>query len=172
MLPQFFRRLHRTKPVTTAGRSNLTTADFDPYDFEERPLLPPRFRYEKTCPAQCVINPFVLRLHKRQWFSHLFGWPAAVILGQLVLQGLGWGFFAAVKYRQQLPLPFSSAVWVKNSTHSVTLITTLIATFLAGFSTLPSDDPCPSIYMNQCHSRLWGQPLRFKGGSAEWVDLG
>ncbi|KAJ7249616.1 hypothetical protein C8J57DRAFT_1239615 [Mycena rebaudengoi] len=140
MLPQFFRRSHRTKPVTTAGKSNLTAADFDPYDLEERPLPPPRFR-----------------LHKRQWFSHLFGWPAAVILGQLVLQGLGWGFFAAVKYRQQIILPFSSAVWVKNNTHSVTLITTLIATFLAGFSTLPSDDPCPSIYMNQCHSRLWGQ---------------
>jgi hypothetical protein len=60
----------------------------------------------------------------------------AIILGRLVLQGLGWGFFAAVKYRRQIPLPFSSAVWVKNNTHSVTHITTLIATFLSGFSTL------------------------------------
>ncbi|KAJ7289838.1 hypothetical protein C8J57DRAFT_1214159 [Mycena rebaudengoi] len=115
MLPQFFRRLLRTKPSTTAEKTNLTAADFDPYDLEERPLPPLRF-------SLMVLSPL--------WMA------TAIILGRLVLQGLGWGFFAAVKYRRQIPLPFSSAVWVKNNTHSVTHITTLIATFLSGFSTL------------------------------------
>ncbi|KAJ7290331.1 hypothetical protein C8J57DRAFT_1458932 [Mycena rebaudengoi] len=91
------------------------------------------------------ISPgFVLRdsaekstpsLSKGGW-RHLIGWPALVISAQLILQALGWSFFAAVKYHRQIPLPYTTALWVKNNPHLSTLIATLISTILAGCSTL------------------------------------
>ncbi|KAJ7184104.1 hypothetical protein C8R46DRAFT_1208342 [Mycena filopes] len=53
---------------------------------------------------------------------------------RLFLQGLGWGFLAAVKYQGPLALPYSSASWVASNPHLVTLIATLISTLLAGCS--------------------------------------
>ncbi|KAJ7043367.1 hypothetical protein C8F04DRAFT_1074525 [Mycena alexandri] len=61
-------------------------------------------------------------------------WPALVILGQLCLQGLGWGFLAVVKYQGPLALPHAFASWVADNPHLVTLIATLISTLLAGCS--------------------------------------
>ncbi|KAJ7625193.1 hypothetical protein B0H17DRAFT_1111450 [Mycena rosella] len=71
---------------------------------------------------------------RRGFSSRLIGWPAAVILGQLLLQLMGWGFFIIVKARGQLALPFNGALWVKNNPHVVTLLATLLATILGGCS--------------------------------------
>ncbi|KAJ7734328.1 hypothetical protein DFH07DRAFT_967651 [Mycena maculata] len=93
----------------------LPEKDFDPYALLDVPLTPP----EKRMPG-CI--------------SKLIGWPAMVVLGQILLQAMGWGFFLFVRARGAVPLPFESAVWVKNNGHLVTLLTTLIATVLAGSS--------------------------------------
>ncbi|KAJ6540434.1 hypothetical protein B0H19DRAFT_1239716 [Mycena capillaripes] len=36
---------------------------------------------------------------------------------QLLLQALAWGFFGAIKIRDQIALPFSNAVWVQDNPH-------------------------------------------------------
>lgn len=97
--------------------SGLKQDDFDPYQLGEKPIPPHNFR-----------------LAKRNLALHLLGWPALVISGQLFLQGLGWGFLAAVRSRGPFALPHSTAVWASNNPHLVTLITTLISTLLAGCS--------------------------------------
>ncbi|KAJ7154915.1 hypothetical protein C8R43DRAFT_1186284 [Mycena crocata] len=74
------------------------------------------------------------RTSTRNVFLVLFSWPTIVICGHLILQGLGWGFFAAVKARGQIPLQLSTALWVKRDEHTTTLIITLISTFLASCS--------------------------------------
>ncbi|KAJ6451242.1 hypothetical protein C8R47DRAFT_1170355 [Mycena vitilis] len=63
--------------------------------------------------------------------SKLLRWPTPVILGQLVIQCFGWGFFITVKVRGEIPLPSDRAVWVKNNGHLVTLLVTLMATVLS-----------------------------------------
>ncbi|KAJ6629697.1 hypothetical protein B0H10DRAFT_1986334 [Mycena sp. CBHHK59/15] len=99
------------------GDPGLTEEEFDPYQLEEKPVPPRRFR---------LVN--------RGLCFHLMGWPALVIVGQLVLQALAWGFLAVVKYRGQLALPFSTALWAENNPHLVTLVATLASTLLAGCS--------------------------------------
>ncbi|KAJ7469333.1 hypothetical protein B0H11DRAFT_2043980 [Mycena galericulata] len=93
----------------------LQEKDFDPDVLLESPLTPPRKR-------------------TRGCTSKFIGWPAIVIIGQLLLQALGWGFFFVVKAHGQVPLPFRAAVWVKNNGHLVTLLSTMVATVLAGCS--------------------------------------
>ncbi|KAJ7043353.1 hypothetical protein C8F04DRAFT_38109 [Mycena alexandri] len=74
------------------------------------------------------------RVRLSRWPAHIMRWPALVILGQLCLQGLGWGFLAVIKYQGPLALTDSSAFWVANNSHLVTLLATLISTFMAGCS--------------------------------------
>ncbi|KAJ7801957.1 hypothetical protein B0H14DRAFT_2894061 [Mycena olivaceomarginata] len=107
------------KTSSTYGDAGLKEEDFDPYRLEEtqRPILPQHFR-----------------LTTRGLSFRLMRWPAIVVSGQLVLQALGWGFFAVVKYHGQLALPFSTATWVDNNSLLVTLISTLVSTLLAGVS--------------------------------------
>lgn len=94
----------------------LCEKDFDPDEIEEIP----RIRQSRPR-GQPLLSRFV-------------GWPVVVILGQLVLQILGWGLFLAVKVRGEIPLSLDAALWVKNNPHMVTLLATLISTTLAGFS--------------------------------------
>jgi hypothetical protein len=68
--------------------------------------------------------------------SNFLGWPTAVILGQVFIQCLGWGFLIAVKARGEIPLSFGVAHWVKNNGHLITLLATLIATLLSGTTSL------------------------------------
>ncbi|KAJ7088051.1 hypothetical protein B0H15DRAFT_982632 [Mycena belliarum] len=98
----------------------LCEKDFDPDEIEEIP----RIRQSRPR-GQPLLSRFV-------------GWPVVVILGQLVLQILGWGLFLAVKVRGEIPLSLDAALWVKNNPHMVTLLATLISTTLAGFSSLQS----------------------------------
>ncbi|KAJ7856801.1 hypothetical protein B0H14DRAFT_3135934 [Mycena olivaceomarginata] len=106
---------------STYGDAGLKEEDFDPYRLEEtqRPIPPQHFR-----------------LTTRGLSFRLMRWPAIFVSGQLVLQALGWGFFAVVKYHSQLALPFSTATWVDNNSHLVTLISTLVSTLLAGVSSV------------------------------------
>ncbi|KAJ7721428.1 hypothetical protein DFH07DRAFT_1067595 [Mycena maculata] len=101
--------------ASTHELPGLREKDFDPDVLLESPLTPPRKRARRSC-------------------SKLIGWPAIVILGQVLLQVIGWGFFVVVRARGQVPLPFESAVWVADNPHLVTLLATLISTVLAGFS--------------------------------------
>ncbi|KAJ6553322.1 hypothetical protein B0H19DRAFT_1377884 [Mycena capillaripes] len=73
-------------------------------------------------------------VHSYMVVRNFIGWPFIVIFGQLVLQGLAWGFFATVKIRGQVVLPHSSALWFERNPHLVTLLITLISTFLAACS--------------------------------------
>ncbi|KAJ7347540.1 hypothetical protein DFH08DRAFT_161845 [Mycena albidolilacea] len=70
----------------------------------------------------------------RKFLSHLMGWPAIVIIGQVMLQLFAWVFFAAVEVRGSIALPPSSAEWARNHTHPVTLMSTVISTCLASCS--------------------------------------
>jgi hypothetical protein len=62
------------------------------------------------------------------------GWPVLVVLAQLFLQSLGWGFLVAIQYQGQIALPFSTAEWAENNPHIVTLVATLVSTVLAAGS--------------------------------------
>ncbi|KAJ7438765.1 hypothetical protein FB451DRAFT_1447757 [Mycena latifolia] len=106
--------LQRSKSTDASGEQ-LTEADFDPDSLQEPDTPRKRLKFP---PLQ----------------SKLIGWPAIVIIGQLLLQALGWGFFVAVKARGQIPLHFEAAIWVKDNSHLVTLLTTLTSTILAGLS--------------------------------------
>ncbi|KAJ7467518.1 hypothetical protein FB451DRAFT_1482730 [Mycena latifolia] len=99
------------------GGSALSEKDFDPDVLLESPI---------------PITPPTPR--RRGFSSRLIGWPAIVILGQLLLQLMGWGFFIVVKVRGQMPLPHGPAQWVKNNPHLVTLLATLIGTVLGACS--------------------------------------
>ncbi|KAJ6523950.1 hypothetical protein DFH09DRAFT_1190138 [Mycena vulgaris] len=104
--------------------------DFDPYQLEERPIPPRPFRYDAS------LRNFGLstRLVERGLWLHLLGWPAFVVIGQLFLQALGWGFLALVRSRGPLALPFSTALWAENNPHLLTLGVTLLSTLLAATS--------------------------------------
>ncbi|KAF7343922.1 hypothetical protein MVEN_01680900 [Mycena venus] len=91
--------------------------EFDPYRLQEKPIPPRQFR-----------------LAKRGLWFHLMGWPVLVVLAQLFLQALGWGFLAAIKYQGQIALPFSTAQWAESNPHIVTLVATLVSTVLAACS--------------------------------------
>ncbi|KAJ7759782.1 hypothetical protein DFH07DRAFT_1060172 [Mycena maculata] len=65
------------------------------------------------------------------FISKLKGWPAIVIGGHLIIQVAAWTFFAIVQSRKGIALPPSSANWVNNHGHAVTLISTAIATVVS-----------------------------------------
>ncbi|KAK7028731.1 hypothetical protein R3P38DRAFT_2937949 [Favolaschia claudopus] len=69
------------------------------------------------------------------FFSRLFGWPGIIVLGQLLLQILAWGFFAFVQHRGGLALPLAWAASAKANPHSVQWVSTQVATILAFCST-------------------------------------
>ncbi|KAJ7624015.1 hypothetical protein B0H17DRAFT_1111929 [Mycena rosella] len=64
----------------------------------------------------------------------LWGWPALVIWGQILLQGSAWIFFAVVESRGAIALPHRTAAWAQIHTREVTLISTLLSTALAACS--------------------------------------
>ncbi|KAF7362695.1 hypothetical protein MVEN_00618800 [Mycena venus] len=103
------------------GESGLTEKDFDPAVLAGSPT--PTLQRKDT------------DIHgARKFGSKFLGWPAMVIMGQLLIQGFGWGWFLAVQIRGQIPLPFGVASWVKNNGHLVTLLATLVATIISAFS--------------------------------------
>lgn len=71
------------------------------------------------------------RFNIKAFLSKLKGWPAIVIGGHLIIQVMAWTFFAIVQSSKGIALPPSSANWVTNNSHAVTLISTAIATALA-----------------------------------------
>ncbi|KAJ6461925.1 hypothetical protein C8R47DRAFT_104179 [Mycena vitilis] len=97
--------------------SDLKQEEFDPYQLYEKPVPPRNFG-----------------LAKRPLLSHLLGWPALVVLSQLLLQALGWGFLAAVRSRGEVALPLHMAISANENPHIVTFVATLISTVLAGCS--------------------------------------
>ncbi|KAJ7610706.1 hypothetical protein DFH06DRAFT_1345817 [Mycena polygramma] len=97
--------------------SDLKQEEFDPYQLYEKPVPPRNFG-----------------LVKRPLLSHLLGWPALVVLGQLLLQAVGWGFLAAVRSRGEVALPLHMALSANENPHIVTFVATLISTVLAGCS--------------------------------------
>ncbi|KAJ6461172.1 hypothetical protein C8R47DRAFT_1327535 [Mycena vitilis] len=97
--------------------TDLKHEEFDPYQSEDKPVPPRNFR-----------------LAKGALFSHLLGWPALAVLGQLFLQALAWTFLAVVRSRGSVALPLSRAIWADNNPHIVTFVATLISTFLAASS--------------------------------------
>ncbi|KAJ7076646.1 hypothetical protein B0H15DRAFT_863429 [Mycena belliarum] len=113
--------LLRDGSLGTSLYGDSTDKDFDPSVLFHSPPPPP-----SPTPRQS--------LRKRGFFPRLVGWPAIAILGQLLLQGMGWTFFVVVKARGQVALPLGAALWVKNNGHSVTLFATLIATILGACS--------------------------------------
>ncbi|KAJ7610003.1 hypothetical protein DFH06DRAFT_175832 [Mycena polygramma] len=138
-----FASSHRLERFSAAS-SDAGLTDFDPDELLERPLLRPQRRHARRLSFPRSHFKFSCRPRERPFLrprrsargfgSKLLGWPAIVILGQLSLQFLAWGFFILVNARGQISLPFGLAVWVKNNGHSVTLLVTLVATVLAGLS--------------------------------------
>jgi hypothetical protein len=103
------------------------------------PQLPIRERHALyVCPwsSEHTLTVNRGRFEMRRFLSLLMGWPAIVIVGQLLLQLAAWGFFAVVEVRGSIALPPSSAEWARNHTHPVTLISTVISTCLASCSSL------------------------------------
>jgi hypothetical protein len=99
-------------------------------DFDPEVLL-------ETPPVSSAWHPMHARPNGAPVFAtKLLGWPMVVILGQLCLQCLAWGFFIAVRVHGQIPLPLGAALWIKGNGHLVTLLSTLLATILAGLSSL------------------------------------
>ncbi|KAJ7463337.1 hypothetical protein FB451DRAFT_1494381 [Mycena latifolia] len=70
----------------------------------------------------------------RAFLRILLGWPALVICGQLTLQLMTWSFFLVIESRGVIALPHASAAWARANPHLVTLLSTLISTFLAACS--------------------------------------
>ncbi|KAJ7702771.1 hypothetical protein B0H17DRAFT_1127712 [Mycena rosella] len=90
----------------------------DPPALEAQPVFPRRGRFKAW-----------------NFFSNLFfGWPVFVICGQLILQTVAWGFFAAVEHRGFIALPVGLAAEVKAHAHYVTMISTMVSTGLAASS--------------------------------------
>ncbi|KAF7371623.1 Protein arginine N-methyltransferase [Mycena venus] len=102
-----------------------TAEDFDPAVLWESPPPAPSARQTVTERRRYVASGLATKF---------LGWPSVVIFGQLWLQCMTWGFFIAVKAHGQIPLPFEVALWVKDNGHLVILLTTLLATVLAGLS--------------------------------------
>ncbi|KAJ7728183.1 hypothetical protein B0H14DRAFT_3001280, partial [Mycena olivaceomarginata] len=98
---------------TETARLTEPEEEFDPYRLQEKPV------------------PRQFRLVRRGLWFHLMGWPVLVVLAQLFLQALGWGFLVAIQYQGQIALPFSTAEWAENNPHIVTLVATLVSTVLA-----------------------------------------
>ncbi|KAJ7459354.1 hypothetical protein FB451DRAFT_1563720 [Mycena latifolia] len=71
----------------------------------------------------------------RAFLWMLLGWPALVICAQVIIQVLAWGFFALVQSRGSIPLPYSTASWAKANPRILTLLSTLVSTGLAAYST-------------------------------------
>ncbi|KAJ7451318.1 hypothetical protein FB451DRAFT_1566220 [Mycena latifolia] len=68
-------------------------------------------------------------------FLRMFvGWPAVVICGQVIIQVFAWSFFGVVQSRGFIALPYSAASWAKDNPHLLTLLSTLISTALAAWS--------------------------------------
>lgn len=111
------------------GDARRTEKDFDPATLlESLPLAP-----GPKPPGYSVTEAF----HRaRGCGSKFLSWPVMVILGQLLLQFMAWGFFIVVKVRGQISLPFGLALWAKHNGHLVTLLVTLISTMLSGLSSL------------------------------------
>ncbi|KAJ6484421.1 hypothetical protein C8R47DRAFT_1131333 [Mycena vitilis] len=102
------------------GEAWLTEKDFDP-----------AVLFDGTPPTHPDTPASRGPLKMQAYASKLLRWPTPVILGQLVIQCFGWGFFITVKVRGEIPLPSDRAVWVKNNGHLVTLVVTLMATVLS-----------------------------------------
>ncbi|KAJ7166532.1 hypothetical protein C8R43DRAFT_946079 [Mycena crocata] len=109
------------------------------------PFLQPSAAYTPDTLTEKDFDPDVLDVQPpssltsarpTSMLTKLTGWPGLVILAQLGLQAVGWGFFAVVKARGEIGLKPSAALWVKNNGHLVTLLATLISTILAGCSSL------------------------------------
>ncbi|KAJ7866159.1 hypothetical protein B0H13DRAFT_2670784 [Mycena leptocephala] len=103
----------------------MTEKDFDPAALLDSPSSALGRKQSAT------YTPHALS-RVRGCASNFLGWPTAVILGQVFIQCLGWGFLIAVKAHGDIPLSFGLAHWVKNNGHLVTLLATLIATMLSG----------------------------------------
>ncbi|KAJ7450945.1 hypothetical protein B0H11DRAFT_316930 [Mycena galericulata] len=86
--------------------------------------------YEKSFDQSTVVSPS----GGRALLSQLMGWPILVIGGHLILQILAWSFFTVLEVRGFVALPYLAADWASDHVHTVTLISTLISTGLAGCS--------------------------------------
>ncbi|KAJ7884505.1 hypothetical protein B0H13DRAFT_2343616 [Mycena leptocephala] len=67
-------------------------------------------------------------------YTRRLKWPLAVIVGQLLVLALSWGFFAAVRTRGQVTLNALIAETLQRYPRTTTYVFTLIATALATFS--------------------------------------
>ncbi|KAJ7495215.1 hypothetical protein FB451DRAFT_1477792 [Mycena latifolia] len=116
---------------TTPPYPSGPQADFDARDLEKQ---------DNTSSSESSAYPRPSHVPEhglppsRNFFLKLIGWPAVVIVAEIVLQGLGWGFFGFLKSRGQVALPLGTVLWMKRNVHVVTLLITLLSTFLAGCS--------------------------------------
>ncbi|KAJ7458062.1 hypothetical protein FB451DRAFT_1273637, partial [Mycena latifolia] len=74
------------------------------------------------------------RFEPRAFLRMFVGWPVLVICGQVIIQIFAWSFFAVVQSRRFIALPYSAASWAKDNPHLLTLLSTLISTALAAWS--------------------------------------
>ncbi|KAJ7924630.1 hypothetical protein B0H13DRAFT_2315344 [Mycena leptocephala] len=95
---------------------------------DEKPSYPPTFQENE------VFRRPERKFQLRPFLSKLVGWPAILIGGQLALQIATWVFFAVLQKRGYIALPYSSADWIQNNAHQVTVFFTAISTVLATYS--------------------------------------
>ncbi|KAJ7114217.1 hypothetical protein C8R46DRAFT_1239914 [Mycena filopes] len=109
-----------------AGRNSslYSAGGLEEKDFDPDILLEPESA-RRLAPPKTTSSRFMTKF---------IGWPAVVILAQVALQVIAWGFFVVVKARGPIPLPLNTAIWVKSNGHLVTLLATLAATILSGIS--------------------------------------
>ncbi|KAJ7451314.1 hypothetical protein FB451DRAFT_706684 [Mycena latifolia] len=74
------------------------------------------------------------RFEPRAFLRMFVGWPVLVICGQVIIQIFAWSFFAVVQSRRFIALPYLAASWAKDNPHLLTLLSTLISTALAAWS--------------------------------------
>ncbi|KAK7049157.1 hypothetical protein R3P38DRAFT_3388189 [Favolaschia claudopus] len=80
--------------------------------------------------------PFGSFGHRRTPPLRLVGWPGIVILGQLTLQTMAWGFFAVLQIKGAMAPTHRVVAWADAHPHTLQWITTQMSTILSFLSTL------------------------------------
>ncbi|KAK6966831.1 hypothetical protein R3P38DRAFT_2815744 [Favolaschia claudopus] len=80
--------------------------------------------------------PFGSFGHRRTPPLRLVGWPGIVILGQLTLQTMAWGFFAVLQIKGAMAPTHEVVAWANAHPHTLQWITTQMSTILSFLSTL------------------------------------
>ncbi|KAK7000317.1 hypothetical protein R3P38DRAFT_3328052 [Favolaschia claudopus] len=111
---------------------NDTTKNAEPDDGKgdgnEKAMPFGSFGHRRTPPLRKIFSLKFLR--------RLVGWPGIVILGQLTLQTMAWGFFAVLQTKGAMAPTHEVVAWANAHPHTLQWISTQLSTILSFLSTL------------------------------------